>query len=503
MNEFGLQWVGQSVDGRFKLGEYLGGSENTCVYATQLNNKQAAIKLTRADRAQAKDHLLRWSRITGVAHPSIAQTFETGRCRIGETDLVYAVMERADETLAEILPQRPLTPTEVRDMLLPILDALAYLHEKRFAHARIKPSNVLAIGDYVKISSDGICAISSLPSGSSPYDAPEVASAGPSVAADVWSLGMVIVEALTQTLPRWSASNHEGPIIPAPLPQPFLEIARNCLWRDPQRRLTIADISARLQAPAATQAAQREAREPEPVPTKEETKPPIAPPSFRPVLDRPAARVIRPRRSLQMSQFVPGAVLIALAVVVVLIVPKILNRWQRRVRTAVVEAGPSLTSTPSPSSTSTPASSPSSEAPPAAEPSTAPEAAGTTSSQPSASESAPPLAVARTENNSAEESQDQAVQRVMPNVSQSALHSITGTVRVAIRVQVDSSGDVRSADTYSAGPSKYFASQALKAANEWKFAPAAGRTGNADRAWILRFEFRRDGTKVIPTLAPQ
>jgi TonB family protein len=488
MNEFGLQWVGQIIDGRIALSAYLGGSENTCVYATQLNGRQAAIKLIRADRAQAKDHLLRWSRATGVAHPSLAQMFETGWCGIGATDLVYVVMERADETLAEILPRRPLTPTEVRDMLGPILDALAYLHEKRFVHARLKPSNILAIGDYVKTSSDGISVIAELQSESSAYHAPEVASTGCSPAADVWSLGMVIVEALTQELPRGSASNQEGLIVPALMPQPFLGIARNCLWRDPRRRWTVADISTRLQAPPGTQAAQMEAPPPEVEAVKDETRPPIQPPKFQSTLGRSAARVRRPSSSLRFSQFVPGAVLIALAAVVVLVAPKILDRWQNHGGRAVVEAGPSLTSTPGP------------EGPLAAEPNKTPEAAPATNSSP---ESAFAPAPTRAENNSEEESQDEVVQRVMPNVSQSALRTITGTVRVAIRVQVAPSGDVRAADTYSAGPSKYFANQALKAANSWKFAPAATSNGNADRTWILRFEFRGDGTKVIPTVAPE
>ena len=43
-------------------------------------------------------------------------------------DLLYVVMEHAEENLSEILPQRALTPSEARDMLGLVLDALSNLH---------------------------------------------------------------------------------------------------------------------------------------------------------------------------------------------------------------------------------------------------------------------------------------------------------------------------------------------------------------------------------------
>ena len=86
----------------------------------------------------------------------------------------------------------------------------------------------------------------------------------------------------------------------------------------------------------------------------------------------------------------------------------------------------------------------------------------------------------------------------MPEVLRSALDTIEGTVRVGIRVEVGPSGNVSAASIESPGPSKYFANAALKAAGDWKFAPVA-REEETNRAWILRFEFTRDGASVIPT----
>jgi TonB family protein len=78
----------------------------------------------------------------------------------------------------------------------------------------------------------------------------------------------------------------------------------------------------------------------------------------------------------------------------------------------------------------------------------------------------------------------------LPNIPQSALDTIRGTVRLAVRVSVDSAGDVSDAQIESSGPSKYFANLALAAARQWKFSPASGAPG--DR--ILHFELRQSGS---------
>src|SRR5260370_12326789 len=68
-------------------------------------------------------------------------------------------MEYAEENLAQFLPQRPLTPAEARDVLTPALDALAYLHAEGLVHGHVRPSNIMAIDDCLKLSSDAISSI--------------------------------------------------------------------------------------------------------------------------------------------------------------------------------------------------------------------------------------------------------------------------------------------------------------------------------------------------------
>ena len=88
--------------------------------------------------------------------------------------------------------------------------------------------------------------------------------------------------------------------------------------------------------------------------------------------------------------------------------------------------------------------------------------------------------------------------QALPAVPRSALETIRGEVRVGVRVQVDGSGKVVGVDLDSAGPSKYFANLAMKAARDWQFTPAKVNGQNTPSEWILRFEFAQDATKVTP-----
>ena len=80
----------------------------------------------------------------------------------------------------------------------------------------------------------------------------------------------------------------------------------------------------------------------------------------------------------------------------------------------------------------------------------------------------------------------------MPDVPQSALDTVQGTVRVNVRVQVDRAGNVVGTGLGNPGPSKYFARLAEQAAQKWKFAPSQ----NDRREYVLRFEFTESDTRV-------
>jgi TonB family protein len=219
-------WEGRVIDGQYSLLRYLGGRENGAVFLTGHGGGKAAVKLIRADPQRAKSQLARWRLASSLSHPNLIRIFAVGQCRVQDTGLIYLVMEYADENLSQVLPERALTAEETREMLEPAVEAIAYLHREGFVHGHLKPSNIMAVEEQVRLSSDGICRIGE--STATPGD-------------DVWAVGLTIVEVLTQ---------RREALVPDGLPEPFRDLARHCLQPDAAKRWTVTDVSRRLRGAA-------------------------------------------------------------------------------------------------------------------------------------------------------------------------------------------------------------------------------------------------------------
>ena len=215
---------GQFVGGEFPLERYLGGNETTAVFLTRLASGRAAIKVERADPVRARELVERWNRAAILHEPHLAAIYAAGLGLLAGLPVAYLVTEYAEENLAEVLHGRPLAAGETREMLLPVSDALAYLHSQGLVHGNLKPSNILSVGNTVKISSEAV-------------------SAG-DPAEDIRALGVILVEALTQR----ALPDGQDPGLDA-LPSPFRELAEKCLQRDPERRWSAHKIAAWLRSP--------------------------------------------------------------------------------------------------------------------------------------------------------------------------------------------------------------------------------------------------------------
>ena len=90
---------------------------------------------------------------------------------------------------------------------------------------------------------------------------------------------------------------------------------------------------------------------------------------------------------------------------------------------------------------------------------------------------------------------------VIPEVPQKSLSTIHGTLRVAVRVKVDESGNVSDATFDSPGPSEYFSKIAMKAARQWTFSPTASSGQSVPSEWVLHFRFTNAAAKVQPVRA--
>ena len=150
------QWEGRTIVGTFPLQQYIGGSAESAVYLTTRQGQKAAIKVVPADKQHAQLLLALWKQSSQLSHPHLIRIYESGQAEIAGTSICYAVTEYGEENLAQILPQRALTPEEARELLSQVTQAIAYLHSQDLIHSRLRPSNILALGDQIKISSDSI-----------------------------------------------------------------------------------------------------------------------------------------------------------------------------------------------------------------------------------------------------------------------------------------------------------------------------------------------------------
>lgn len=498
MTEAWKTWEGQVVDG-FLLRQYLGGSDHSAVYLIELNNsgaQNAAIKFIPADAA-GDAHIARWQVAGQLLHPNLLQLIRMGRCQLANSDFLYVVMEYVEEDLSQILPQRALDAGETRQMLESALQALGYLHGQGLAHTRIKPSNILATGDQLKISSDTLCEIGGAPLAmprASIYAAPESASAPIAAAADVWSLGVTVVEALTQRTPVIRSQTRTELPVPETIPPPFLEIARRSVQLDPSRRANLSEISALLNPGKAGK------RDPLLVPQSTEVVIPEAVkkslaaqhPSMLPrtLIPTPVATgaAVAPAQaaSPRKGRLAMPLVVVILVIAAILLAPRVLNRFsQLQPQAATVQPSitPASETLAPPSYAMKPGETKHDESAVRSESIAAPK-------EPAAKKVTKPVA--------GDHVRGAVIYQVVPDVSEQARQTILGTVRVRVKAHVDENGNVSGAEL-DGGSSGYFGNQALQVVNRWTFKPPQVDGKNAASEWMLRFEFTPTATKVFPT----
>jgi eukaryotic-like serine/threonine-protein kinase len=211
--KFWEELVGSSICGGYVAAELLGSTEESAVYVTSHGGERAALKLVRTDNRPAP--------IPPLAHRHLISVFASGLCEVAGSPFHYFLTEAAEESLASVLASRALSPEEIREVLDPLLDALAYLHGLGLAHGSVKPSNILAKDEIVKLTADSV----------------RPAGAIVSPEEDMRALGLTIIEALTQERQPSGLVN---------VPQPFRDIVEHSLQLDPALRWTAPQAAMRL-----------------------------------------------------------------------------------------------------------------------------------------------------------------------------------------------------------------------------------------------------------------
>ena len=453
------EWERRVVNGAYPLRRFLGRSNHSVVFLTECTAQNgggaAAIKILPANPVLMDAQLEYWKTVATLSHPHLIRLLDAGRCQLGGNAFLFVVMEHAEQTLAQILPSRALTADEVRELLPPTLDALAYLHGRDLVLGGLKPPNFLVVEDQLKLASDAIRpAGERIASTAKPslYDPPEAKKGRTTLAGDIWGLGITLVEALTQTAPTWSRERFEGVTLPADLAPEFVDPIQRCLRPEPSQRPAITELATQFgpappapapaAPPASTEAASTEAASTERAST-ERASTATEPASIEPAV---------PMRATPDAPKMPSPALAIMVGIVAL---------------AAVWGGVHLIHTHSQTTSMTPPS------PPVVSPPVVPAPAA--GDAPRTSIAASPPAVLHQE---------------MPDVSHTARESIRGIIKIAVRVNVDRSGNVVGTALDNRPASKYFARAATDAAKKWKFAQTAD---GASEAWRLDFDFTRAG----------
>lgn len=248
MAEVRGNWEGRNVNGIFPLRRFLGSSNHSSVFLTESSVEgflNAAIKIVPADPAHSQVQLWQWKTASTFSHPHLMRLLDCGQCEIDGESFLFVVMEYAEESLSQILPYRALAPEEVQELLVPTLDALAFLHNENWIQGQLKPSNFLVVDDQLKLAVDTIRPVGVsqvVPRRPSIYDAPESDQGRVSAVSDIWALGVTLTEALTQYPPTWLHGRTDPPTFPTNLPAEFADTIQRCLSVNADDRPTVADL---------------------------------------------------------------------------------------------------------------------------------------------------------------------------------------------------------------------------------------------------------------------
>jgi beta-lactam-binding protein with PASTA domain len=202
------------IDGRYRVIERLGSGGMADVYCAedQQLGRRVAVKLLHHRLAEDQQFVERFRReassAAGLQHPSIVAIFDRG-----EWDGTYYIaMELIrGRTLKDVIRERgPAPPAAAVDVVLQILRAARYAHQRGIVHRDIKPHNVMIDEDgRVKVTDFGIARAGASDMtetgsvmGTAQYLSPEQAQGRPVDArSDLYSIGIVLYELLTGVVP--------------------------------------------------------------------------------------------------------------------------------------------------------------------------------------------------------------------------------------------------------------------------------------------------------------
>ena len=206
---------GQKINNRYEIVKSIGegGMANVYLANDKILDRKVAVKVLRGDLSSDDKFIRRFQRealsVSNLSHPNIVEVYDVGE----EDGEYYIVMEYIEgKTLKQLLKKREsLTLTEVIDIMTQLTDGISHAHESYIIHRDIKPQNIMIQDDgRIKITDFGIAMALNATQltqtnsvmGSVHYLPPEQASGkGATVKSDIYSMGILMYELLTGTVP--------------------------------------------------------------------------------------------------------------------------------------------------------------------------------------------------------------------------------------------------------------------------------------------------------------
>jgi serine/threonine protein kinase len=274
-----LNWIGQTLGGRYQLETLLGQGGMSAVYrATDPNlRRTVAVKLIHTHLAADPEFVRRFEEeaaaVARLRHPNIIQVYDFNH----DGDVYYMVLEFVPgETLQDKLralnSQQKLLPfAETINVTISLCEAVQYAHNQGMIHRDLKPANVMITPKNEAILMDfGIAKIiggenltaTGAMIGTVAYMAPEqIRGQRPDHRADIYSLGVMLFEMVSGRRPFEGDSAPSTMMMhltePVPdlrqinqnTPPQLVQIIEKTLAKEPaQRYQNAADLAADLRA---------------------------------------------------------------------------------------------------------------------------------------------------------------------------------------------------------------------------------------------------------------
>lgn len=207
--------IGTVLKHRYQVVEKIGEGNLFTVYRCEdkIDDRTVAVKVLlpqyATNRLFAERILVEAQAMVGVSHPAIVEVYDCGE----ENGTYYVVTEyvRGADLKEYIRRNAPFPAKTAVDVAIAICDVLDFAHARGFIHGDLRPGNILVSPEgYIKLAdfwvSSAVASSQSVRTNammrSVHYMSPEVAEGEPPLpASDIYSLGVLLFELLTGSVP--------------------------------------------------------------------------------------------------------------------------------------------------------------------------------------------------------------------------------------------------------------------------------------------------------------